>query len=115
MLSATATGEAKVPVTTTLEAEISSVPTGSPNLAITTQNSREVATSVSNLDTHFSSPVRGYPRAGAVPSLLLENACRGSTMQSPGGQEQWAAGVFIHWERFAESRATPGPGSACQS
>lgn len=50
-----------MPVTTTLEAEINSVPTGNPNLAMTAQNSREVATSVSNLDTHFSSPVRGYP------------------------------------------------------
>lgn len=50
-----------MPVTTTLEAEISSVPTGSPNLAMTTQNSREVATSVSDSGTHFTSPVRGYP------------------------------------------------------
>lgn len=58
-LSATATGEASVPVTTVLEAENGSMPTGSPTLAMFTQSIREVDTPVSSLSI--------LPLLGLVP------------------------------------------------
>lgn len=58
-LSATATGEVRVPVTTALEVENGSMPTGSPTLAMFTQSFREVDMLVSSLNV--------LPLLGLVP------------------------------------------------
>ncbi|EGW07939.1 Collagen alpha-1(XV) chain [Cricetulus griseus] len=75
VLSATATEEAKVPVTTTLEAEIGSMPTGSPTLAVSTQNTREEATLDPDSEENLATAASGD---GEVPTSTAGDAEAGT-------------------------------------